>query len=394
MSGTTESASAGTNEAPAFPNEIIMKTTKSKPYTKVAGVTLVAGLVVVSVLTWPDRQEPDEAQNAPVTTQASAGKDDWKPGKAHHGALKADEKPGERALPLRDAALVALSMDEPVPVAATPEELMERARFGGNTVEQLSSPSVAVALDESLENQGASIDPSKLLDIERRAQASASRFVSREDRDSAFEFLRHRPKEISDSRYAEVANDLIGMLVADPGLTGETLQGLVEIANDTGREFLLRDYVVQHFHVVHRHAAYRELAVGSLLEWSEQADPVISGSAMRVLEHWSAPLMPEQEERLQSAALQTLAREGPSVGNRTAALSLCSQRGWKGVLEPARTLALDPRAPLALRLHAVYALGVVGDGTRDLSLLSSLRNRPDAMHLRTAIDAARRRLES
>jgi hypothetical protein len=177
-----------------------------------------------------------------------------------------------------------------------------------------------------------------------------------------------------------------------PGLT----DCLVRLANDSGRDMVIRDYALQHMvdwlqpiaqgEPYETNPAKRQTMVGCLLRAAQEERQSFSGTAVLGLhlalqlaelrakpidgepaQSWR-PEIPIDSERLQKDALRLVQSPSSCDHARISAFQVCAQRGFADALPIARKFAGDTQQPNTTRLSAIAALGALGNSTDSLLL--------------------------
>ena len=241
---------------------------------------------------------------------------------------------------------------------------------------------------------------------------------------AALDYLkRPKPAETAADPAAEYYNNIIAILLAQPGEVAGLSEALVTVVDNKSLPLLLRDYAMQHFY----HAWIREKSpvlkheIESRLKIHfEDADSPLQGVALlttsRMLDKVATVKGPSGEklvaigtspardpftmskptlfsgQDLVNSAIRVTEDSTAAPNARSCAFSVLVRLEVHQAVYPARQILHEATAPDEVRCSAIAAVGAFGDLATDQAFLDSIQARPE--FVRAAAEHALRSLRS
>ncbi len=207
--------------------------------------------------------------------------------------------------------------------------------------------------------------------------------LSLEDREALYQFLCNDENGSTDLHLKDRVMEKLEKQNLRPP---EYEQTLIDIMQDRSIDGDLRGYAVQHLRTAYEVPEVdKELVKEGLYLSLEDTQSDVAGTAILGLVNLSKK-DPDgfDTELITRSALALATDSSTSTTSRLTAIECCAQLGLQDVLPTARSIVSSSGEPVAHKLPAIRAIGLVG-GQEDLEILQKL---PKNKYLQKAIDAA------
>ncbi len=207
--------------------------------------------------------------------------------------------------------------------------------------------------------------------------------LSIHDRQALYQFLR---SDENDAKALHLKDEVMRKLERQNVRPPELEQVLIDIMQDKSVDGDLRGYIVQHLRTAYGVPEVdKELVQEGLYLAVEDIQSDVSGTAILALVNLAKD-NPDafDTELIRNSAIDLTTDKSTQVGSKLTAIECCAQLGLTEVLPTARSIVSSPDEPIAHKLPAIRAIGLVG-GKDDLVLLQKM---PKKKYMQKAIDSA------